>query len=229
MGRTLPSLAARLSGAAMSGAARLSGAAGTSGLARIVIFAKAPAPGHAKTRLIPALGEVGAARLARRMLAGTVAEAISAGLGTPELCATPDPGDPLWSGLLPTGVRVSVQGEGDLGERLASAARRVIREGERILLIGTDCPDLDAPRLRAAASQLDHHDAVIHPAVDGGFVLLGLGRYDASVFQGISWSTDSVAHDTKARISALGWSLHIGDTLRDIDEPADLEVAATTL
>lgn len=198
--------------------------AGTSGAAtRIVIFAKAPVSGFAKTRLIPALGEDGAAWLARRMLAGTVAEAISAGLGTPELCATPYPGDPQWSGLLPTGIRVSDQGEGDLGERLASAARRVIRDGERILLIGTDCPSLDSARLRAAASQLDHHDAVIHPAVDGGFVLLGLRGYDASVFRGISWSTDSVDRDTRARIAALGWSLHVGDTLRDIDEPADLK------
>ena len=196
-----------------------------SGAARIVIFAKAPVPGRAKTRLIPALGEAGAARLAHRMLAGTVAEANLAGLGIPELCATPHPGDPQWSGLLPAGVRVSDQGEGDLGERLASAARRVIGDGERILLIGTDCPDLDGVRLRAAASQLDHHDAVIHPAVDGGFVLLGLRRFDASVFRGIAWSTDSVAEDTKARISALGWSLYVGDTLRDIDEPADLQAA----
>lgn len=196
---------------------------------RIVIFAKAPVPGRAKTRLIPALGEAGAARLARRMLAETIAEAVQAGLGTPELCATPHPGDPEWNGLLPTGVCVSDQGEGDLGQRLASAARRVIGEGERILLIGTDCPDLDGARLRAAASRLDRHDAVIYPAVDGGFVLLGLKRYDASVFRGIAWSTDSVAEDTMARIAALGWSLHVGDTLRDIDEPADLQATGVIM
>ena len=208
----------------MSGAG--TGRAGTGGGAtRIVIFAKAPIPGRAKTRLIPALGEAGAARLAHRMLAATVAEAVSAGLGIPELCATPHPGDAQWKGLLPTGVRVSDQGEGDLGERLASAARRVILDGERVLLIGTDCPDLEATRLRAAASLLEHHDAVIYPAFDGGFVLLGLRRYDPSVFRGVPWSTDSVAQDTKVRISALGWSLYVGDTLQDIDEPADLDRA----
>lgn len=190
---------------------------------RIVIFAKAPVPGQAKTRLIPALGEAGAARLAQRMLFATVAEAVSAGLGAPELCVTPHSADPRWNGLLPAGVRVTDQGNGDLGQRLAFAARRVVGEGARILLIGTDCPDLDAARLRDAAARLDRHDAVILPAVDGGFVLLGLKRYDASVFRNIAWSTDSVAQDTVARIAALGWSLWVGDTLRDVDEPADLQ------
>lgn len=190
---------------------------------RIMIFAKAPVPGAVKTRLIPAIGEAGAARLAREMLAGTVAEAIAAGLVEPELCASPRPDAEAWRGLLPSGVRLSDQGSGDLGERLAAAAGRVIGAGERVLLIGTDCPDLDAGRLREAAARLDDRDAVIHPAADGGYVLLGLRRYDPSLFGGIAWSTDTVAADTIARIAALGWSLHVGDTLRDIDEPADLD------
>ena len=189
---------------------------------RIVMFAKAPVPGCAKTRLIPVLGEVGAARLAQRMLADTVAHALAAGLATPELCVTPHPDEPSWAGYLPTGVRLSDQGPGDLGQRLATAAMRVIEDGERILLIGTDCPALDGKRLAEAAAQLDHHDTVIHPAQDGGYVLLGLARTDPSLFTDIAWSTDAVAATTIARIEALGWSLFIGDTLQDIDEPADL-------
>lgn len=192
---------------------------------RIVIFAKAPLPGLAKTRLIPVLGEVGAGTLAAGMLARTVAAAIDADLAQPELCATPHPDSPEWPPFLPAGVRATDQGSGDLGERLARAASRVIAGGEGVLLIGADCPALDASRLREAASQLRTHDAVIHPARDGGYALLGLTRFDPSLFTGIAWSTDTVAHATQTRIEALGWSLWVGDTLRDIDEPADLDVA----
>ncbi len=123
---------------------------------------------------------------------------------------------------MPTGVRLSDQGPGDLGQRLSAAANRVLDGGERILLIGTDCPALDGKRLAEAAAQLNHHDTVIHPAQDGGYVLLGLARTDPSLFTDIAWSTEAVAATTIARIKALGWSLFVGDTLQDIDEPADL-------
>jgi rSAM/selenodomain-associated transferase 1 len=187
---------------------------------RVVIFAKAPVPGQAKTRLIPALGEAGAARLAQEMLAATVNEAVASGLDV-ELCATPAPSAPEWEPFLP-GVEVTDQGDGDLGERLARATERVIGARENILLIGTDCPELARERLKAAAEALEHYDAVLHPAHDGGYVLLGLRRFDASIFTGIEWSTSAVSAATEARIEALGWSLHIGETLRDIDEPDDL-------
>lgn len=190
---------------------------------RILIFAKAPAPGKVKTRLIPALGDDGAARIAQEMLEDTVAEALAAGLGMPELCGDPELTDRAWDGLRPEGpFRVSAQGEGDLGARLERAAQRTILAGESVLLVGTDCPGLDAERLAEAARQLGSHDAVIYPAEDGGYVLLGLGRHDPSIFAGIAWSGPTVVAETIARIRALGWSLHIGETLRDIDEPADL-------
>ena len=189
---------------------------------RIVIFAKAPVPGQAKTRLIPALGALGAAQLAARMLAATAVQAVAADLGQPELCATPAPGSSAWDGHRPDGVQMTDQGPGDLGERLARAASRVLAAGQRVLLIGSDCPELDAGRLRASARELDSHDAVIDPAHDGGYALLGLRLFDPSLFESIPWSTSAVAAITISRIRALGWSLHIGDTLRDIDEPEDL-------
>ena len=185
--------------------------------ARIVIFAKAPVAGKVKTRLIPALGAQGAADLAREMLAKTIAEAEASGLPF-ELCTDPEPASPEWTGW----PAATAQGEGGLGQRLARAAERVIGAGDRILLIGADCPGLSAARLRAAAAALEALDAVIHPADDGGYVLLGLGRFDPSPFEGIAWSTGTVAAETIARIGALGWSLHVGETLRDVDEPADL-------
>lgn len=188
---------------------------------RIVIFAKAPVPGNVKTRLIPALGEDGAARLALRMLEDTVREAVKVDVAEVELCADPAPDHPDWKGLLPP-ILTSEQGKGDLGERLARAAERVIAAGHRAIFVGTDCPELTGERLRKACEELESHDAVIHPTFDGGYALLGLQSFDRSVFAGIEWSTLSVAQATMARIDALGWSLHIGETLQDIDEPEDL-------
>ncbi|MFN3945370.1 MAG: TIGR04282 family arsenosugar biosynthesis glycosyltransferase [Allosphingosinicella sp.] len=185
--------------------------------ARVIVFAKAPVAGRVKTRLIPALGAGGAAALAKDMLACTVAEALASGLDV-ELAGDPDPAG--WYDGPP--LRLAAQGEGDLGARLARAAARCLAGGARPLLIGTDCPALDRHRLRAAAEALDEADAILHPAADGGYVLLGLARFDPSLFAGIAWSTAGVAAATVARIDRLGWRLHLGETLRDVDDPEDL-------
>ncbi len=190
---------------------------------RIIIFAKAPVPGRVKTRLIPALGALGAAQLARRMLGHAVGAALAAGIGTVELCAAPQRTDPAWQDLaLPGALVWSDQGEGGLGERMARAASRAVGSGEAVLLIGTDCPALDAHALQAAARALVAHDAVMVPTADGGYALLGLNRFDPAIFNDICWSTATVAGATLNRISALGWRVHQRPTVHDIDEPADL-------
>jgi hypothetical protein len=190
---------------------------------RIVIFAKAPVAGFAKTRLIPALGAEAAARLAGRMLLHTLQEARAAAVGPVELCVTPHPSDPAWLGLAPLeGICWTEQAVGDLGVRMADAARRASAVGEQVLLIGTDCPQLDAVHLRRAAELLDDSDAVLYPTFDGGYVLLGLRRFDPRPFERIPWSTSEVADRTIACVRALGWSLTVGGMLHDIDEPADL-------
>lgn len=191
---------------------------------RIVIFAKAPLPGQVKTRLIPALGETGAAKLALRMFGLALEQAIRADIGPVELCLSPTPDAPAWSGIdLPPGIETSDQGKGDLGERMARAAQRAIARGEAVLLTGTDCPELTAARLAEAARQLASHDAVLYPAADGGYPLLGLRTFAASLFADMPWSTDSVARLTLERMAALGWRVWVGETLRDIDEPGDLD------
>jgi rSAM/selenodomain-associated transferase 1 len=190
---------------------------------RIIIFAKAPQPGYAKTRLIPALGAQGAADLARRMFADTLSRALAASVGTVELCVTPSVAYPVWKMFaIPDAVQWSEQGGGDLGERMARAARRVIEAGESVLLVGTDCPGLSAGLLRQAAGTLQCADATLLPTFDGGYALLGLNRFDRSLFTQIAWSTHTVAADTLARLSRLGWEVCTGAMLHDIDEPADL-------
>jgi rSAM/selenodomain-associated transferase 1 len=190
---------------------------------RTLVFAKAPRAGLAKTRLIPQLGAAGAAALARRMLEQMLASACSADIGPVELCATPAIDDPAWDGVpVPASIACSAQGEGNLGERLARHARRVLARGESLLLVGTDCIELDAGRLRAAAQALQQHDCVMHATLDGGYALLGLTRYHDSLFTDIAWSTGSVAATTLERIERLGWSVHRAALLHDIDEPSDL-------
>lgn len=191
---------------------------------RTLIFAKAPRPGLAKTRLIPRLGAEGAAALARRMLDHMLANALEAAIGPVELCASPAVSDVAWQGIaLPDGITCSAQGEGDLGTRLARHAQRVVANGEALLLVGTDCIELTAEALRGAARALQSHDTFMHPASDGGYALLGLRRYEDRLFSNIQWSTDSVARSTIERIESLGWSLLRGAVVHDIDEPTDLQ------
>jgi rSAM/selenodomain-associated transferase 1 len=189
---------------------------------RIVIFAKAPIPGQVKTRLIPALGAEGAAKLAGDMLKTTYRNAARVSVASAELCTAPDASHSDWRDALPANAQTAPQGDGDLGQKLARAAERVVAEGDRVILIGTDCPGLDEARLWDACRELEGHDAVIHPTFDGGYALLGLNRFDPSLFSDIHWSTSSVARETMGRIARLGWTLHIGATLQDIDEPEDL-------
>jgi hypothetical protein len=193
-------------------------------LPRLVVFAKAPLAGLAKTRLIPALGAEGAARLARCMLDHALAQAMQAQVGPVELCMSPGPEDAAWQGAeLPEGVLCTEQGEGDLGERMARAVHRVTTkpQGRPILLMGTDCPGLTAEIIRDAAAQLEQHDAVLVPVADGGYVLLGLRADCPEIFRDMAWSTPVVAAETLRRLAALGLSVWLGPTLHDIDEPAD--------
>ncbi|MDN3446614.1 TIGR04282 family arsenosugar biosynthesis glycosyltransferase [Psychrobacter sp. APC 3281] len=188
----------------------------------IILFAKYPAPNKAKTRLQPALGLDGAARMARQLLLHSIEQTIDTGFPV-ELCVSPAPIDPCWQALdLPDSLRWSAQADGDLGLRMLIASQLALQRFKKVVLIGTDCPSLTTARIQTAVQQLDQHDAVMLPATDGGYVLLGFKRVDESLFSDIIWSTASVAAVTKQRMAALGWTLALFDPLRDIDEPKDL-------
>ncbi|TFH12780.1 MAG: glycosyltransferase [Nitrosomonadales bacterium] len=191
---------------------------------RIVIFAKAAQPGFAKTRLIPALGKQGAANLAQRMLMYTLNESLTAKIGPVELCVTPSSTDTIWRTLaISDEVEYSDQGEGDLGERLSRTARRVIADGESVILIGTDCIELTTFHLQQDANLLRHFDSTLIPVTDGGYALLGLNFFHPSLFESIKWSTNTVFIETICRLEKLGRSVQSCSSLHDIDEPDDLK------
>jgi len=189
----------------------------------VIVFAKAPVPGYAKTRLAPALGAAGAARLAERLLNDGVAQAMAAAVGPVELCCAPDASHPAFAALAARhGLALAEQGDGDLGARMSRAFDRAFDAGRAALLIGTDAPGLDAAYLRDAASRLRTHDAVFGPALDGGYTLVGLVRRVPELFEDIPWSTAQVMEQTRAKLRRLGLAHAELPPLADIDEPADL-------
>ena len=190
---------------------------------RIIVMAKAPLAGYAKTRLIPALGAHGAAALAERLLAHALAQAQAAALGPVELRCAPDAAHPAWRRLA-QGARLADQDEGDLGQRMARAFDAAFSDGERcVLLVGTDAPGLTAEVLRRAAAALHGEaDAVFVPALDGGYALVGLRRPAPVLFEGMTWSCGTVMQRTRERLAAAGMRHAELPPLADIDEPADL-------
>ncbi|MEP6874996.1 MAG: TIGR04282 family arsenosugar biosynthesis glycosyltransferase [Burkholderiales bacterium] len=191
---------------------------------QIAIMAKAPIAGLAKTRLIPALGAIGAARLQRRLTRATVACALDAQLGAVTVWCTPDSQHRFFRALhQTTGVRLLVQSGGDLGDRMHTAFRLHCVQGP-VLVVGTDCPVLRPEHLREAAQALTGgDDAVFYPAEDGGYVLVGLRSPQPALFADMRWSTCRVMSETRARAHAQGLRVREFETLWDVDLPAQLE------
>jgi len=176
-------------------------------LTRVLVFAREPAEGKAKTRLIPALGEAGAARLARVMLGHALFEARAAIIGPVELVGDPDP--QTWVQQI-KGVSLSKQIGDNLGERMSESVERTLAAGERAVVTGTDCPGLGAMRIIEAAHALESHDVAIIPATDGGYVLIGFARFDRRIFTGVEWGRADVLAATLANIETLGWHVWQG-------------------
>lgn len=191
----------------------------------IAILAKAPVPGYAKTRLIPALGADGAAALQAAMLRRALATALAAGIGPVTLWCAPDTTHPVFAEAAAQGVELAVQSEGDIGERMLAAMSAAMSSAAStggVIVIGTDCPALTPSHLRQAADALVRQDAVLIPAEDGGYVLLGLRQASAAVFAGVSWSTPQVMAQTRARLAAAGFRHAEFSPLFDVDRSSDL-------
>lgn len=190
---------------------------------QVAVLAKAPVPGWAKTRLIPALGPRGAARLQRRLTRVAVQTACDAGLGPVTLWCAPDARHRFFRALQQTTLlQCRDQPEGDLGERMHTAFRVHCAQGP-LLLIGTDCPALRPAHLRQAAQALaDGDEAVFYPADDGGYVLVGLRQPQAALFSDMAWSTAEVMSETRLRARRLNLQLREFETLWDVDVPEDL-------
>jgi rSAM/selenodomain-associated transferase 1 len=187
----------------------------------IVILAKAPIPGFAKTRLIPAIGAHAAAVLQERLTERTVATALAAGIGPVTLCCDPDATHDTFLKMV-TRMKITLrpQPPGDLGTRMLAA---VATSTGPVLVIGTDCPALTEAHLRSAAMALrDGNDVVLIPAERGGYVLLGMRKAQPTLFSNIGWGGSSVLADTRARIVEQRLMLIERPPLWDVDTEIDL-------
>ncbi len=189
---------------------------------RLIIMTKYPEPGQTKTRLIPALGSQGAANLHRQLGLNTVAVGAEF---NPEIRYAG--GDETlmrdWLG----DFQFAKQGSGDLGDRMSRAfadgfANDSMSGCCRIVMIGTDCPGIDAKLIQTAFATLLTADLVLGPATDGGYYLIGLRSFYPQLFKTIIWSTETVLSETLTIANQHKISYELLPMLSDIDRPEDL-------
>jgi uncharacterized protein len=185
---------------------------------RLIIMTKYPEPGKTKTRLIPALGAIGAAQVHRQLGQHTVQQVSGF---NPEIHYA---GGSLslmrqWLG----DFHFFLQGDGDLGDRMSQAFAQGFQSGrDRIVMIGTDCPAIEASLIQQAFTMLLQNDLVLGPARDGGYYLIGLRAYYPQLFKNILWSTETVFDHTLKIAIEHRISYDVLIPLSDIDRPEDL-------
>lgn len=192
----------------------------------LIVIAKEPRPGRVKTRLTPPYRPEQASALAAAALADTLDAVLAACASChPDLPVRPlvvldgTPGD--W---LPAHLPVVAQAGGPFDERLAAAFDTV--RGEPALLIGMDTPQVCAHTLAAACRTLLRTDAVLGPALDGGWWALGLRAADGSLVRGVATSRPDTGAVQRARLGAAGLRVVDLPALRDVDTAPDVELVA---
>lgn len=191
----------------------------------LIIFTRYPEPGKTKTRLIPLLGAEGAARFQRQMTEQTLAQVKELKAFRPLSVEVHFAGgnQQLMQDWLGSDIIYRQQSEGDLGRRMTLAFKDSFSAGMTgVVIIGTDCPDLNAQLMVKAFHALEQNDLVLGPALDGGYYLIGLRRLIPELFTGISWSTAEVLEQTISIAERLMQVIAFLPLLNDIDRPEDL-------
>ena len=191
----------------------------------LVVFAKTPVPGRVKTRLIPELGEAGAAELYKALLERTLRTAAGSEFKHIELHCTPSLDHPLLQSCRDEyNLSLHLQRGEDLGERMHRAISQVLFNNASAVLIGCDIPDLTAEDLNTAREKLEGDcDVVIGPARDGGYYLVGLKREQEALFKDMAWGTAGVLETTRRRIKENHLKYFELPARMDIDRPEDLK------
>lgn len=185
----------------------------------VAIFARAPSPGRAKTRLIPLLGARGAADFQAALLADTVRKVSTLTGPISRYIFISGHAFPINSTL--ANYTLEQQRGRDLGERLGGAFRQLLQRHRAAIVIGTDSPLLPSRILCQAVSELRSCDAVLGPCPDGGYYLIGLRRMSPGLFRGVRWGTAHAFRDSLGNILRQGISCSILDPVADIDRPED--------
>jgi uncharacterized protein len=185
------------------------------------IFAKYWQPGYVKTRLASSLGANRSAAIYRHMV-GTVLQRLGRIGGDHLLAYTPADRSGKFKAMLPRGWRMEPQTGSDLGGRMKGFFVRRFAEGyERVLLLGTDSPDLPLAHVETAFDSLSTHDVVLGPTEDGGYYLVGARRRVPPIFGPLPWGKPDLWQATidQLRISALAYATL--EPWYDVDQEAD--------
>ncbi|MEA3547938.1 MAG: TIGR04282 family arsenosugar biosynthesis glycosyltransferase [Thermodesulfobacteriota bacterium] len=196
----------------------------------LLLFTRYPRAGETKTRLIPVLGEQGAAYLQRTMSEKTFAMARKlSGRRKISLQVHYTGGSKLEMQQWLNGKITCIQQVGgSLGDRLIHAFRAAFAgRMSKVIAIGTDCPALTPEIIENGFQNLADYDLVLGPALDGGYYLIGLKTEEPALFSQIPWGMDQVLNQTLKRAEMLGLSVHLLEPLADVDRPEDLCHIAT--
>jgi rSAM/selenodomain-associated transferase 1 len=209
---------------------------------RLIIFTRYPVPGKTKTRMIPALGEQGAADLHCRMAEYTLLNLLTLGCDQSlEIGIYYSGGaralmqnwlDPIISSFFEnhSHSRINpISYHAQIGEDLGKRMQGAFEDGfnhkiEKMIIIGTDCPDLSQNLIEEAFLALNSHDVVLGPASDGGYYLIGLSQSFPMLFNHIDWGSDRVLAQTKKIIEQENLSVYDLPVLTDVDRPDDLYI-----
>jgi rSAM/selenodomain-associated transferase 1 len=191
----------------------------------IIVFVKYPQPGKVKTRLALHIGTQKVIKLYRAFVEDTL-DKLDRGQNSVAVFFDPADKETLFKDWLGNRVYYYPQGTGDLGLKMKKAFDTLFNQkAEKIILIGTDIPQLTVEVIHEAFLLLESNEAVLGPSEDGGYYLIGFRRktFESSVFHGIQWSVPDVFNSTMRRLDKLNRSVGLLQAFNDIDTIEDLE------
>lgn len=190
---------------------------------KLLIFTKSPILGEVKTRLQPDYTPEQSLTVHKRLMLKTLELTKNLKDSDIELCCAPNRNTSFFLECEKNfPVSLNNQEGASLGERMAFSLSVSLQTYEKVIVIGTDCPDINVDYITQAFAALNENDAVIGPASDGGYVLLGLTKFSTALFTDISWGSEKVFKQTMEVFENLSWSLKELGIMHDLDRPEDL-------
>ena len=191
----------------------------------LIQFARAPEPGRVKTRMIPALSAQQASELHGELVLHSCRQLLAAEMGPLEIWVAGDTDHAVFAQCLRLGASaLRLQAGADLGERMYHALQDGLSRYARVLLVGSDCPSIDAAYLQEASLALACAPVVFGPALDGGYVLVGAVAADERLFRDVAWGGAEVLTQSLQRAAEMGIKPALLRPLADIDRPEDLSI-----